>query len=86
LHGRAHAPPSYSAVKAGFLESEAKDSPMNTPASAPDTMPPHELPPPGKDEVPEGSNATIHHPDDKAEQHPAREERKPRGPYVTGNT
>jgi len=71
---------------AGFLESEAKDSPMNKPASAPDTMPPHELPPPEQDEVPEGSNATIHHPDDKAEQHPAREERKPRGPYVTGNT
>ena len=86
LRGNVHAPPSYSITMAGFLESGVEDFSMNKPASAPDTMPPHELPPPEKDEVPEGSNATIHHPDDKAEQHPAREERKPRSPYVTGNT
>ena len=33
---------------------------MNKPASAPDTMPPHELPPPDQDEIPEGSNATLY--------------------------
>ncbi|MBA2964073.1 MULTISPECIES: hypothetical protein [Ramlibacter] len=56
-----------------------------TPASAPDVMPPHELPPPGSEDVPEGSNTTIHRPDPDAERHPAREQHKPRGPYVTGN-
>lgn len=60
---------------------------MNKPASAPDVMPPHELPPPDPDENLEGSNETIHHPDRQAEQHPARpEHRKERGPYVTGNS
>jgi hypothetical protein len=59
---------------------------MNKPASAPDVMPPHELPEPKPEEESEGTNATIHHPDDKAEQHPARTDHKPRGPYVTGNT
>jgi hypothetical protein len=56
------------------------------PASAPDVMPPHELPKPGTEVIPEGTNETIHSPDPKAEQHPAREDHKPRGPYVTGNT
>src|SRR4051812_39806470 len=42
------------------------------PASAPDLMPPHELPEPGTEDIPEGTNATIHSPDPKAEQHPAR--------------
>lgn len=59
---------------------------MNQPASASDEMPPHELPEDEKEPPPEGSNATIHHPDPKAEQHPARDDHKPRGPYVTGNT
>lgn len=59
---------------------------MNKPASAPDVMPPHELPEPGPEQDAEGTNATIHHPDDQAEQHPAHTDRKPRGPYVTGNT
>jgi hypothetical protein len=59
---------------------------MNKPASAPDTMPAHELPKPEDDPVPEGTNATIHHPDERAEEHPVREDRKPRGPYVHGNT
>jgi hypothetical protein len=58
---------------------------MNRPASAPDVMPEHKLPPPPADENLEGNNATIHHPDPSADQHPAREDRKPRGPYVTGN-
>jgi hypothetical protein len=58
---------------------------MNKPASASDILPPHELPKPPEDENLEGTNATIHHPDDTAEQHPAREDHKPRGPYVTGN-
>jgi hypothetical protein len=58
---------------------------MNKPAAAPDTLPPHELPKPEDDPVPEGSNTTIHHPDDQAGEHPAREDHKPRGPYVTGN-
>ena len=56
------------------------------PASAPDVVPPHERPDPGEEPVPEGSNETIHHPDERAEEHPVREDRKPRGPYVTGNT
>ena len=30
--------------------------------------------------------ARKHHPDLNAEQHPARTDHKPRGPYVTGNT
>jgi hypothetical protein len=56
------------------------------PASAPDVMPPHVLPRPEDDPVPEGSNATIHHPDPEAEKHPVRpEHRKERGPYTTGN-
>jgi hypothetical protein len=55
------------------------------PASAPDVMPPHELPKPEDDPVPEGSNATIHHPDDRAAEHPAREDQKPRSPHVQGN-
>jgi hypothetical protein len=58
---------------------------MHKPASAPDVMPPHELPPPDSDEEPEGTNETIHHPDPKAEQHPATPGHKPRSPYVTGN-
>ena len=58
---------------------------MNKPASAPDTMPPHELPKAEDDPVPEGTNETIHHPDERAEQHPARDDGKPRGPFVTGN-
>jgi hypothetical protein len=57
---------------------------MNQPASAPDVMPPHE-PPPDPPDKREGTNETLHHPDDRAEQHPARADRKPRGPYVTGN-
>ncbi|HEY8359734.1 MAG TPA: hypothetical protein VIL30_19955 [Ramlibacter sp.] len=37
-------------------------------------------------ENPEGSNATIHHPDDRAPQHPVRpERRRDIGPYTTGN-
>jgi hypothetical protein len=61
---------------------------MNKPASAPDVMPPHELPKaPEPDERPDGNNATIHHPDPLARQHPAdTEHRKERGPYVTGNS
>ena len=59
---------------------------MNKPASASDEMPPHELPKPGDDPVPEGTNATIHHPDPKADQHPVRPDDKARGPYVTGNS
>lgn len=56
------------------------------PASAPDVMPPHEVPPADPDANPEGTNATIHHPDPQADQHRARGERgKERGPYVTGN-
>jgi hypothetical protein len=58
---------------------------MNTPASAPDVMPPHELPEPDPDAIPEGTNETIHQPDPRAEQHPVRPD-KERGPYVTGNT
>ena len=58
---------------------------MNKPASAPDVMPPHELPPPDPGERPEGNNDTIHHPDPDAAEHPVRESLKPRGPYVTGN-
>jgi hypothetical protein len=59
---------------------------MNKPASAPDELPPHELPPPDLDARPEGSNATIHQPDPQAERHPARQTPKERGPYVTGNS
>ena len=59
---------------------------MNKPASAPDVMPAHERPDPKDEPVPEGTNETVHHPDERAEQHPAREDHKPRGPYVTGNT
>ena len=62
-----HGPPSYSAAGAAFLEWQRRTHAMNKPASAPDTMPPHELPPPEEDEVPEGTNATIHHPDEQAE-------------------
>jgi len=58
---------------------------MPKPPSASDELPPHELPDPEQDPVPEGTNETIHHPDDRAEEHPAREEHKRRGPYVTGN-
>jgi len=54
--------------------------------SASDELPAHDLPRPEDDPVPEGTNETIHHPDDRAERQPAREEHKPRGPYVTGNT
>lgn len=71
--------------------------PMNKPASAPDVVPPREPPQPGPDVVPppdrpqaepdgEGTNATIHRPDDQAAQHPANPDHKTRGPYVTGNT
>lgn len=60
---------------------------MNQPASAPDVLPPHELPPPDPEQNPEGNNATIHHPDPQAQQHPAGPgQRKERGPYVTGNS
>ncbi|HEX2548004.1 MAG TPA: hypothetical protein VHL79_24175 [Ramlibacter sp.] len=59
---------------------------MNKPASAPDVMPEHKVPPPDPGENPEGNNATIHHPDDQAEQHRVRpEHRKEIGPYTTGN-
>jgi hypothetical protein len=61
---------------------------MNKPASAPDVMPPHETPP--ADEAPpaEGTNATQHHPDPDADRKgpSVRDDRKPRGPYVTGNS
>ena len=59
---------------------------MNKPASAPDVMPPHELPPADPDERPDGNNETVHHPDPAELRHPAREDHKPRGPYVTGNS
>jgi hypothetical protein len=59
---------------------------MNKPASAPDEIPPRKSPETEADEVPEGNNATIDHPDDRAAEHPVREDRKPRGPYVTGNS
>jgi hypothetical protein len=60
---------------------------MTKPASAPDVMPVHELPKKSEQEdIPEGTNETIHRPDPKAEQHPARNEHKQRGPYVTGNS
>jgi hypothetical protein len=50
-------------------------------------MPVHELPKePEKEEIPEGTNATIHRPDPNAEKHPVDPDRKPRGPYVTGNS
>lgn len=56
------------------------------PASAPDVVPPHELPKtPPPDETPEGTNKTIHHPDPDAEQHRVRPDHKDRGPYTTGN-
>ena len=58
---------------------------MNKPASAPDVMPPHEVPEPAPHARPDGNNATTHHPDPKAEQHPARQDQKVRDPYVTGN-
>jgi hypothetical protein len=60
---------------------------MNKPASAPDVVPPHEPPPADPKDEPsgEGTNATIHHPDDKAEQHPVRGDRRTPGPYVAGN-
>ena len=61
---------------------------MNKPASAPDVMPPLERPQPGEPEPGEGTNATQHHPDPSADgKGPSvREDHKPRGPYVTGNT
>ena len=60
---------------------------MTKPVSAPDVLPAHEPPTePEKDEIPEGTNATIHRPDPHAAQHPADPDRKPRGPYVTGNS
>jgi hypothetical protein len=59
---------------------------MNKPASAPDVMPEHKLPDPEDHEIPEGTNTTIHRPDPRAEEHPARDDQKQRGPYVTGNT
>ena len=59
---------------------------MTKPASAPDEMPAHELPEEGKDDIPEGTNETIHRPDPRAEQHPADPDHKTRGPYVTGNS
>jgi hypothetical protein len=62
------------------------DDPHDKPASEPDVLPPHPLPPPAADENLEGTNATIHHPDDRAQEHPANPpRRKERGPYVTGN-
>ncbi len=57
---------------------------MNKPASAPDVMPVHETPP-QPDDKKDGTNETLHHPDDQAERHPARDDHKPRGPFVTGN-
>jgi hypothetical protein len=59
---------------------------MNQPASAPDVMPPREIPKPDPHQRPDGNNATTSQPDPQAEQHPARDEEKGRGPYVTGNT
>lgn len=60
---------------------------MTKPASAPDEMPVHELPrEKDEQEIPEGTNATVHRPDPNAEQHPADPDHKTRGPYVTGNT
>jgi hypothetical protein len=59
---------------------------MNKPASAPDVVPPRETPPAQADDVPEGTNATIDHPDDRAGEHPVRPGEKPRSPYVTGNS
>lgn len=55
------------------------------PATASDELPPHPLPDPKDDPIPEGTNETIHHPDDRAEREPARDDRKGRGPFVTGN-
>jgi hypothetical protein len=60
---------------------------VNTPTTVPDVMPPYEVPPPDPFESPDGSNATIHHPDPHADEHRVRpDHRKERGPYVTGNT
>ncbi len=68
----------------GGAQGEGGDG--DRPAWTPDVLPPHPLPAPGSEPVPEGSNATIHRPDPRAAEHPAREDHKPRGPYVTGNT
>lgn len=61
---------------------------MNKPASAPDVVPPRPPPAPGEQEPGEGTNATRHQPDPKADgKGPAeRDGHKPRGPYVAGNT
>ena len=62
---------------------------MTKPASAPEAVrPPEQRQQPDRQDEPdgEGTNATIHHPDDKAAQHPVRPDHKPRSPYVTGNT
>ena len=60
---------------------------MTKPASAPDVMPPRETPPDDPGQRPDGSNETIHRPDPRAAEHPVREEeKKPRSPYVTGNS
>lgn len=61
---------------------------MTKPASAPDIMPPHERPAPGAQEPAEGTNEVQHYPDPRADSKgpAAREDHKPRGPYVTGNT
>lgn len=62
---------------------------MNKPASAPDVIPPRPRPAPGEEEEPgEGTNATQHHPDPSADRRgpTAREDHKPRSPYVAGNT
>jgi hypothetical protein len=61
---------------------------MNKPASAPDVMPPHEPPAAGEEPPAEGTNATQHHPDPDADRKgpSVRDDRKPRGPYVTGNS
>lgn len=59
---------------------------MNKPASAPDVIPPREPAEPQVGEESEGSNATTHHPDPRADRRGVGErDRAPRGPYPTGN-
>lgn len=62
------------------------------PSSKPEAPPaggPGEPQPPQQQQEPEenleGTNATIHHPDPRAEEHPVRPGRKPRFSYTTGN-
>ena len=59
---------------------------MNKPASAPDVMPPHEIPAPTPGSESEGSNETRHTPDPEADSRaPADGGRVPRSPYTHGN-